>query len=347
MHRERVALARRGRLGSRHFEGRFSATTLSSRSTQRSGLKAARTLSLMASFDRVPGARCLTAQAACAGFPDPLARRSWQTGPSRAGNSVNCRSALVGGVIASIVACAGEPFEAENEDAGIGADGGPAGTSGSTGGTAGADIGGTAGGGTGGSTGSGTGGRTGSGEGGTGAPSSTGGAPSCPDDLPASGNACGPTDLECTYGECCPTQATCVGGVWQVSAAPCEPAQCPIDPPPHGESCECATGLSCAYDRCTMTGFSVSATCVNELWSTAEEPCPSVACGTIMCPPTELCVFLHYQGVLGYDYVCKPNPCAGAPVSCTCASSVCGTGDCTTMVPTMDADLLCSCGTSC
>jgi hypothetical protein len=281
------------------------------------------------------------------------AARIFRSGTSEGWKNVNIPSAVVGGVVAFIVACAGEPFEAENDDAGIGADGGPTGTSGGTGGTASAGTGGPASAGTGGTSGGGTGastgsgGRSGGGAGGAGAPSSSGGTPSCPDDLPPSGSACGSAELECTYGECCPTHASCAGGVWQVSAAVCEPAQCPVDPPAHGASCECATGLSCAYDRCTITGLSVSATCVNELWSIAEEPCPSVECGSILCPPTELCVFLHYQGVLGYDYLCAPNPCAGAPVSCACASSVCGTGDCTTTVPVMSADLLCSCGSSC
>jgi hypothetical protein len=126
------------------------------------------------------------------------------------------------------------------------------------------------------------------------------------------------------------------------SSGACAKGMCPMFPPTAGEPCPCF-GEACPYDQCPEDGSLTTATCTAGTWALQTESCAGTPpCGMLQCTPGFVC--LHHIGgpVTSTPEQCVQDPCGASPLSCSCATNVCPTGDGYTC-SVMDGDLVCGC----
>jgi hypothetical protein len=99
--------------------------------------------------------------------------------------------------------------------------------------------------------------------------------------------------------------------------------------PNEGDPCS-SPGLVCHVPLCC----SGTATCMDGAWHVVAIPCglPCLSCpGTLGCAIGAVCVDNPIGGgpvMPKPHYNCARNPCEGAPLSCSCAASLCEVGPC-------------------
>lgn len=145
------------------------------------------------------------------------------------------------------------------------------------------------------------------------------------------GKVCGDT---CVYSKC--ADPSCADGPQQgycdtsgdcglpkpvcsdTSAPSCN--NCPATPPMAGSACEpCADVPACTYNDCAGAGRTV-AQCVGNAWQVMTEACDATDCDGLKCG-AQVC--LTVQGQAAGDKRCADDPCAGGPLTCECAASLC------------------------
>jgi hypothetical protein len=145
-----------------------------------------------------------------------------------------------------------------------------------------------------------------------------------------------------------PTPSTGTGGATltgstssaSTSGGACTKGVCPMFPPSAGAPCPC-DGQECPYDQCPEDGPLTTATCAAGVWSLQSASCLG-ACGSTQCTPGFVCLH-HVGGPIGtMPEECVPDPCGSSPLSCSCATSLCPTGEGFTCA-VMGGDLVCGC----
>jgi hypothetical protein len=135
-------------------------------------------------------------------------------------------------------------------------------------------------------------------------------APSCPADVPVSGEACNqcssPIGQPCEYADCPASKvlAVCDGERWSVHASTCDiPGCCATDT-------ECGAGLMCVSTVC-------KAPAAEGCWRDTDCADGSMCSGAFVCPCNADCDSIDY-----------PGTCIAADASCCRDDASCGNGRC-------------------